>query len=113
MQELTALQLKFEFLRDEVISNESLFSATGEVQCLTDKLTNIEEYLNQIVGEYEKCFESYPNQYFISEVSYLSLDKLDNLKEFICKYAEATRFKDQFKGAANKVSKVLLNILTS
>ena len=77
MQKLTTLQLKFEFLHDEVISNKDLFSATGEAERLIVNLENIEKYLNKMVGEYEKCFELYPNQYFIDEVSYFPLDKLD------------------------------------
>lgn len=112
LKELTILQLKFESLLDEVKSNPELF-ATGDVNSLTENMEKIEEYLNQMVSEYENCYRFHPNQSFIDDVSYLPLANFDKLKEFIGPYKEATCFKYQFKVAARNVSKILLGILAS
>jgi hypothetical protein len=112
MKELTVLQLKCEFFCDEVSSNPDLF-ASGDVKRLSENLTKIQEYLNQIVDEYENCYRSFPGQSFIDQVDYIPLDNLDRLKEFISKYKEATCFKHQFKKAAGEVSEILLKVLTS
>ncbi len=112
MKELTVLQLKCESFYDEVVANELLFKA-GNVKMLSQNLKSIEDYLNQIVSEYENCFTQHPNQSFIDEVQYLQLEKLSKLKEFISPYKEATCFKHQFKKAAQNVTEILLIIVTT
>jgi hypothetical protein len=112
LKELTILQLKFEFFYDEVSSNPELFAA-GDVKSLAENLKKMEEYLNQMVGEYEQCYTLYPNQYFLEEVPFIALENFDKLKEFIGRYKDATGFRHQFKKAADKVSGLLVGVLTS
>ena len=112
MKELTTLQLKFEFFCEEVDSIKNIFSRPENVKTLSKNLKNIEEYLNKMIGEYEDCFYSYPNQSFTEDVSLMALDNLSILKEFIAKYNDAKEFK-QFKEASQNVTKILLEELTS
>ena len=113
MKELTILQLKFESFWEEVNANQSIFSRPGDVTTLSDNLEKIEKYLNKIVGEYEDRFYSYPNQFYIDKVSFMPLNKLTILQEFIAKYKDAKQFEEQFKKAFKKVTEVLLKELTS
>src|SRR4029078_1056762 len=62
MQELTKLQLNFEFYIDEVESNPNLFTEKSENVKLKVQLNLIGGYLNELVSEYENCFRTYANK---------------------------------------------------
>jgi hypothetical protein len=111
MKELTILQLKCEFLYEEVGANKNLFTGTGQLEKLQSKLETLEKYLNGLVGEYEDCHLLYPDKYYIEDIPFMPLDKLENLKEYISK--DAHRFKCNFKEPSDTVIKVLLGILDS
>jgi hypothetical protein len=104
MSELISLQLRFEYFYDEIDSNKGIFKGVDNIVSLLANIKNIEEYLNSIVGEYESCYNLYPNQSFIDDVTYIPVDSLPKLSEFIEKYKDAVEFKQQFKDAADRVS---------
>lgn len=116
MQELTKLQLNFEFYIDEVESNPNLFTEKRENVELKVQLNLIGEYLNELVSEYENCFRTYANKYYINEVPALLIDStanLNKLNEFIIKYELAAKFKTNFKEPGNKIQKIILSILNN
>jgi hypothetical protein len=104
MQTLIDIQLQFETLKEEAENHPSLLSA---VDGLTTKLTNIESYLNDIVGEYEDCYKSFPDN------GLKPLPELLKLQEFIGPYKLANGFKEKFKKPAHEVMEGLLKLLTS
>lgn len=114
MQELTKLQLNFEFYIDEVESNPKLFTEINENTELKVQLNLIGEYLNELVSEYENCFKTYTNKYYINEIPALLIDSTANLKklnEFIITYDLAVKFKTDFKEPGNKIQKIILYIM--
>lgn len=113
MQVLTNVQLQFEFFCEEVQSNRHLFSGVDELKNLSQDLKKIESYLNKIVGEYEDCYKSLPNQSFIDDVPTIPIKNLPKLGEFIGKYENATSFKTEFKKPAKNVVAGLQKLLTS
>ncbi len=112
MQALIDIQLQFETFKDEVEINPALSSENADLKTLQETLKrnlgSIEEYLNDIVDEYEKVYKLHRNT-----TPTLPISKLPKLGEFIEKYSSGSDLATKFIRPAYQVMKVLLNLLTS
>lgn len=112
MQALIDIQLQFETFKEEVEINPALSSENAELETLQEtlkrNLDSIEDYLNDIVDEYEKIYTMHLNT-----TPTLPLSKLPKLGEFIGKHSGESDIKTKFRRPAYQVMKVLLNLLTS
>ena len=113
MQELTKLQLQFEFYIDEAKSNPNLFPDPVISNLLQGKIGKMEVYLNGLVGEYEDCYKFFPNQSYITSDEHIPLTELPVLAEFIITYKKAVKFQEDLKEPANDVQIIVLNLLSS
>lgn len=113
MQELTKLQLQFEFYIDEAESNPNLFPDRNVNNSLQTKMKMMRDYLNELVTEYEDCYKLFPNEHYITNIETIPLTELPKLAEFIISYKNAINFKEKFRKPANDVQKILLNLLAS
>jgi hypothetical protein len=112
MQELTKLQLQFEFYIDEAESNPTLFPNKNINTELQTKMKLMRAYLNDLVTEYEDCYKLFENKYYLTEAERIPLLKLPVMSEFIITYKEAINFKAKFRKPANEVQKILLRLLS-
>jgi hypothetical protein len=126
MKELTVIQLKCEFLKDEVKCNPELFgmidnpvkvdaTQTATVSeylasPLYQHLKIVENYLNKLVSEYEKRFVDFPGEYYLSEVEFLNLDSMEKLKDFIVKFDDSEAYQE-FQKSVDAVLTLLLRKL--
>jgi cell division protein FtsB len=100
MQDLTTIQLQFEFLKDEVKSSPNLFAGSKKAK---DAIGDIETYLGRIVTEYECCYLQFPGKFYLKEIPGMSLENLPELKQFIAPYNEKSDFAIKFLIPANNL----------
>jgi len=112
LQELTKLQLQFEFYIDEAESNPSLFPDKGVNSRLQTEIKLMRDYLNELVTEYEDCYKLFKNRHYVTKVETIPLIELPILSEFIVTYKNAVDFKGKFRKPANEVQKILLKLLS-
>jgi len=107
LQTLIDIQLQFETLIDEVEARPDLFFSIGNANNLKSNLSSIEEYLNDIVDEYENLY-----QIQTGNSSSLPITKLPKLAEFIGKYRNAVDFQNRFKKPAREITGELLKLIS-
>jgi hypothetical protein len=112
MQILLDIQLQFETLKDEVEINPAFSSENADLETLKEPLKRnlgcIEEYLNEIVDEYEKFYKVHQ-----SSDPTLSLSKLPKLGEFIGKPTSESDIRKKFIEPVHRIMEALLHHLTS
>jgi hypothetical protein len=114
MMRLNSVQLKFEFYKLDVGGKNQFFERVNEKYTCKDNacslaqdLAKVEEYLNEVVDEYEKALRDY-----ITMPEYLKLDdlKLKKVEEFIAKSKNQSSnreiAKKCFKSAIEKLAEV-------
>lgn len=111
LQELTKLQLQFEFYVDEAISNPNLFTDKTSTIKLKGHLVVMADYLNELVTEYEDCYKTFPDKYYLTDALSIPLTELPVMRGFIVKYENANEFKKRFKEPAHKAQEILLTLI--
>ena len=112
MQALITLQLQFEFFQEEIKSNPDLFEVDDKSEFIIN-IKQVQSYLNNIISEYESCYEDFPDKSFIDDIQILAYDKLPRLNDFIGKIYDAKDFEDKFKKPAKSIIESMKRLLTS
>jgi hypothetical protein len=113
MIELTSVQLRFEFFCKEVDSNREIFNTSHEYDVLLMSLKEIENVLNNIVNEYENLFKLFPNTFFLSDIQFIPIEKLPELRKFLDRSFNAVDPEQNIRQNHKKVSGILLRIILS
>ncbi|SDI38748.1 hypothetical protein SAMN04487926_11623 [Paraburkholderia steynii] len=101
MQALMDIQLEFEAFRIRT-ENQTLFPG------LEGKLKSIEEYLGNVLRDYERYFSS-----FAGQPPTHPLAPLQNLEEFTASFKPMTRFSEQFKKPFHEIVDALQNLIVT
>jgi hypothetical protein len=90
MRQLIDVQLKMEYYAESIEADTVIF---GERKSIARHLDAAQEYLNQVVAEFEDAWEQFAGQ------EYAPLSRFGNLQEFIqpLPKSEETRFGKEFK----------------
>jgi hypothetical protein len=109
LDKLIEAQLSFELAVQVVKSEPELFVDSGSGDTAPDlaaKLESVEDYLNEIINEYEKSYKTFTGDPAIKDFS-----ELPKLREFIGPFSEANELKERvvapFYKALEIISKVI------
>ena len=105
LEKLSALQLQFEYFRYQVISNPSIF---GQAPNLEESLKSLDNYLGNIIFEYQERRRKFDSNSRTQDISFLPM-----LANFILDYDEGFNFKPEFKDPFYIVVNGLRDILLS